>query len=77
MNIAISDSFDELARMVAAGFKETNGMVYQLQSDFNGLQGELHGFRNEVHGRFDSFEETVATNHGHRLRRIETKLQLA
>ena len=66
MNTAISDSFDELARMVAVGFKETNGMIYTLQRDFNGMES-----------RFGDLADTVAINRGHRLRRIESKLQLA
>jgi copper chaperone CopZ len=66
MNTAISDSFDELARMVAVGFKETNGMIYQLQRDFNGMES-----------RFNDLEETVSNNYGFRLRKIESRLQMA
>jgi hypothetical protein len=73
MNTAISDSFDELARMVAVGFKETNGMIYSLEKRFDGLESRFDGMEN----RFDGLEETLVTNHGHRLRRIESKLQLA
>lgn len=90
----MNDSIDELARMVAVGFKETNGMVYGLQKDVNGLKTDVgilktdvntlktdvNGLRGDVKGLrtdFNDLEDTVTANHGHRLRRIESKLQLA
>ena len=81
MNHVIEHSFNELADM-------TNGNFIQQESSFNArfgrLSTELHDFKDEVHERFDrldirltGMETIVVSNHGKRLRRIETKLQLA
>ncbi len=46
----LSDSFDELARMVAVGFRETDKMFVELKT-------EMGDFKSEVYERFDKVDE--------------------
>ena len=81
MNHAIEHSFNELADMTNRNFIQQEK---SFVARFDQLSTELHEFKDEVHERFDrldicltGLETIVVSNHGKRLRRIETKLQLA
>lgn len=80
MNAAIDGSIEEFARMVAAGFKETDALFYKMDKRFDGLENRFDGLENRFGGledRFGGLEETVSQNYGFRLRKIESRLQMA
>ena len=62
----LDDSFDELARMVAVGFKENDEM-------YNGLKSELGDFRSEVRDRFEEVN-TRLENSDIKINNVETKM---
>jgi uncharacterized coiled-coil DUF342 family protein len=77
-------TIDDLAVMVAKGFKETNDNLVSFKAETINKFREINEKFKETNDnigrlaqRFDELEDTVANNHGHRLRRIESKLQLA
>ena len=108
-------STDELAEMIAKGFKESQTNLREFKSEvrssFKETKKELSGFKNEfsnfrsevntfrsetnvrlqnieenmatkddiyrLEKRFDGLEKTVFNDHGRRLRKIETTLQIA
>ena len=87
MNAAIDGSIEEFARMVAAGFKETDALFYKMDKRFDGLENRFGGLEDRFDGlenrfggledRFGGLEETVSQNYGFRLRKIESRLQMA
>ena len=96
-------TIDDLARMVAKGFKEVDQNFKSIRSematkvdlealrletkkDFASIRSEmammatraeLKSLRIDMQNGFNSIEENILKNHGLRLRRIETKLQMA
>ena len=83
-------SMDELARMIAKGFKEVgenfNGRFVRIEDRIAKVETRLTNVEQNMatkddivrlENRFDSLEKTIYSDHGRRLRKIETKLQIA
>ena len=88
MNKIMDGKIDDLAVMVAKGFKESDinlmSLKKQMEVGFREANTNIESFRKEVNERFDLFEDrtellekTLFNDHARRIRKIETKLQIA
>jgi len=67
------DEVDEQFREVRLDFKEVNGRLSNLEEGQINLSEKLE----ETNQRLDSVHRTVINDHGRRIHRVETKLQIA
>ncbi len=96
-------TIEDLARMVATGFKESRQDLLDFKAEVNGYFDKLEGRVVNIEGKVSNIEknladvnkrmatkddiiriekhlgaiEEVTKNHGTKIRRIETKLQMA
>jgi hypothetical protein len=73
-------SLDELARMIAKGFSETGANFVKVEGRLVKIEDRLDSLDTRMDSldmRMGNLEKTIHYDHEKRLRKVETKLQIA